>query len=66
MLVPYGAVAFYLLLCAVILVVNRKQINRKKKRAIGSALLIEIIVCVLQGLNHTWLISGMGIVLMTL
>ena len=66
MLVPYGAVAFYLLLCALLLVVNRKQIDRKKKLAIGSALLIEVIACVLQGLNHTWLISGMGIVLMTL
>ena len=66
MLVPYGAVAFYLLLCAVLLAVNSKQIDRKKKRAIGSALLIEVTVCALQGLNHTWLISGMGIVLMTL
>ena len=27
---------------------------------------IEFIVCVLQGLRHTWLISGMGITLMTL
>lgn len=66
MLVPYWAVVFYLLLCALLLVVNRKQIDRKKKLAIGSALLIEVTVCVLQGLNHTWLISGMGIVLMTL
>ena len=66
MLVPYVAVAFYLLLCAVLLAVNSKQIDRKKKRAIGSALLIEVTVCALQGLNHTWLISGMGIVLMTL
>lgn len=66
MLVPYGAVAFYLLLCAILLAVNSKQIDRKKKLAIGSALLIEVTVCVLQGLNHTWLISGMGIVLMTL
>lgn len=66
MLVPYGGVAFYLLLCAGLLAVNRKLIARKKKLAIGSALLIEVTVCVLQGLNHTWLISGMGIVLMTL
>ena len=66
MLVPYGAVAFYLLLCAVLLAVNSKQIDRKKKRAIGSALLIEVTVCALQWFNHTWLISGMGIVLMTL
>lgn len=66
MLVPYGGVAFYLLLCAGLLAVNRKNIARKKQFAIGSALLIEVTVCVLQGLNHTWLISGMGIVLMTL
>ena len=66
MLVPYVGVAFYLLLCAVLLSVNWKQIDRKKKLAIGSALIIEVTVCVLQWLNHTWLISGMGIALMTL
>ena len=66
MLVPYGAVAFYLLLCAGLLAVNRKQIDNKKKSVIGIALAIEFIVCVLQGLRHTWLISGMGITLMTL
>lgn len=66
MLVPYGAVAFYLLLCARLLAVNRRQIDKKKKSAIGIALAIELIVCILQGLHHTWLISGMGITLMTL
>ncbi len=66
MLVPYGAVAFYLLLCAGLLAANRKQIDKRKKSAIGIALAIELIVCVLQGLHHTWLISGMGITLMTL
>ncbi|MGN1019042.1 MAG: sensor histidine kinase [Aristaeellaceae bacterium] len=66
MLVPYGGVAFYLLLCAGLLAVNWRQIDRKRKFAIGSALLIEVTVCVLQGLHHTWLISGMGITLMTL
>lgn len=66
MMVPYGAVVFYLLLCVELLTANWRQIDRKKKLAIGSALLIEVTVCVLQGLNHTWLISGMGIVLMTL
>lgn len=66
MLVPYVAVAFYLLLCAGLLVVNRKQIDKKKKSVIGIALAIECIVCVLQGLYHTWLISGMGITLMTM
>lgn len=66
MLVPYAGVAFYLLLCAGLLAVNRRQIDRKKKLAIGSALFIEVTVCAMQWLNHTWLISGMGIVLMTL
>lgn len=66
MLVPYGAVIFYLLLCAGLLVINWKHIDKKKKNVIGIALVIEFIVCVLQGLHHTWLISGMGITLMTL
>ena len=66
MLVPYWAVAFYLLLCAGLLAVNWRQIDRKKKSAIGAALAVEFTVCALQGLNHTWLISGMGITLMTL
>ena len=66
MLVPYLGVAFYLLLCVGLLAVNWRQIDQKKKFAIGSALLIEVTVCALQWLNHTWLISGMGIVLMTL
>lgn len=66
MLVPYGAVAFYLLLCAWLLLVNWQQLARKKKSAIGIALVIEFTVCAFQGLHHTWLISGMGITLMTL
>ena len=66
MLVPYGAVAFYLLLCAGLLAVNWRQIDKKKKSVIGIALTIEFVVCILQGLHHTWLISGMGITLMTL
>ena len=66
MLVPYAAVAFYLLLCAGLFIVNWKQLDQKKKSAIGIALVIEFVVCVLQGLHHTWLISGMGITLMTL
>ncbi len=66
MLVPYAAVAFYLLLCAGLLAINWKKVDRKKRSAIGVALVIEFTVCVLQGLHHTWLISGMGIALMTL
>ena len=66
MMVPYGAVVFYLLLCMGLLIDNRHRIDQKKENVIGFALAIELIVCVLQGLNHTWLISGMGITLMTL
>ena len=66
MLVPYVGVAFYLLLCAGLLAVNWRQIDQKKKLAISSALFIEVTVCTMQWLNHTWLISGMGITLMTL
>ena len=66
MMVPYGAVAFYLLLCVGLLAVNWKQIDKKKKSAIGIALGIELTGCILQGLHHTWLISGMGLTLMTL
>ena len=66
MLVPYGCVAFYLLLCAGLLGANWRQLDRKKKFAIAAALLIEVTVCTLQWLHHAWLISGMGITLMTL
>lgn len=37
MMVPYGAVVFYLLLCAELLTVNWRQIDKKKKFAIGVA-----------------------------
>lgn len=66
MLVPYAGVAFYLLLCTGLLGVNWRQLDRKKKVSIAAALVIEVTVCALQGLHHTWLISGMGITLMTL
>lgn len=64
--VCYVSVAFYLLLCAWLLIANWKEINRKKKSVIGAALLIEFTICALQGMHHEWLISGMGITLMTL
>ncbi len=64
--VCYASATFYLMLCAGLLIANWKQIERKKKFAIGAALLIELSVSALQGLNHTWLISGMGITLMTM
>ncbi len=64
--VSYVGVAFYLILCSVLLFGNWKRIYPKKKFAIGAALLFEFTVCALQGMHHTWLISGMGITLMTL
>ena len=64
--VCYASVAFYLLVCATLLFGNWKMLHRKKKFAIGAALIVEFTVCVLQGMHHTWLISGMGITLMTL
>ena len=66
MLVPYGAVVCYLLLCVGVLGANWKRLDRKEKTAIGVALVVECTACILQGLHHTWLISGMGITLMTL
>ena len=64
--VCYIAVAFYLCLCAWMLLQNWKQLYLKKKLAIGAALCIEIIVCLVQAFHPTWLISGMGLTLMTL
>lgn len=64
--VSYVCVAFYLFLCAILLFGNWKKIHPKKKFAIGLALIFEFTICMLQGLHHTWLISGMGITLMTL
>ena len=64
--VCYIAVAFYLCLCALMLLQNWKLLQPKKKLAIGAALSIEILVSLIQAFHHTWLISGMGLTLMTL
>lgn len=64
--VCYACVAFYLFVCTVLLLTHWKQINQRKRNAIGVALLVELIVSLLQAIHHTWLISGMGITLMTL
>ena len=64
--VCYVSVAFYLLLCVGLLAGNWKSIHTKKRFAIGAALAIELSVSVAQGFHPTWLISGMGITLMTL
>ena len=64
--VCYVSMAFYLFLCVWLLLRSWKQIDRKKRFAIGAALAIEVCVSLLQGINPTWLISGMGLTLMTL
>lgn len=64
--VSYASVVFYLFLCAGLLLSNWKNIHAKKRFTIGIGMAIECLVCVLQGLNPTWLISGMGLTLMTL
>lgn len=62
----YLSVAFYFLLGTGLLLANWKKIQRKKKMAIGIASLVELIGTTLQGFHHTWLISGMGLTLITL
>ena len=62
----YAARLFYLFLCGMLLLINWKKVEQKKKAVISIALMIEFVVCVLQAINPTWLISGMGISLMTL
>lgn len=64
--VLYASVVFYLALCTGLLFGNWKKIDRKKKSAIGAALIVELTICALQAMHHTWLISGMGITLMTM
>lgn len=64
--VCYVSMAFYLFLCVWLLLRSRKRIDPKKKFAIGTALVIEVCVSLLQAFHPTWLISGMGITLMTL
>lgn len=59
--VCYVSMAFYLFLCMWLLVRSWKQIDTKKKFAIGAALVIEVGVSLLQAVNPTWLISGMGL-----
>ena len=64
--VLYISVMIYLFMGMWILLKSWKQIHPKKKFAIGTALVIEVCVSVLQAFNPTWLISGMGLTLMTL
>ena len=62
----YISVAFYFLLGTGLLLGNWKHLEKKKKMAIGIVSLVELVVTSLQGIEHTLLISGMGITLITL
>lgn len=62
----YAGAAFYLSLCSWLLLSGWKRMGRKEKSAIGIALFVELTVSILQAFHPTWLISGMGLVLMTL
>lgn len=64
--VCYLSALYYLLLSVELLLRNWKELDIKKKRVIGSAMVIQLMVTILQGFNPTWLISGMGLTLMTL
>ena len=64
--VCYLSVLYYLILCVGLLLGSWREMDAKKKRVIGAALTIQLGVTILQAINPTWLISGMGLTLMTL
>ena len=64
--VCYLSVLYYLILCVGLLLGNWKELDAKKRSVIGAALTIQLGVTVLQAINPTWLIRGMGLTLMTM
>ena len=62
----YLSVAFYFLLGTGLLLYHWADIRKKEKTAILIASVVELVSATLQGINHTWLISGLGITLITL
>ena len=62
----YLSLGFYFVLGSGMLLSNRKKIQKRRRIAIEIAIVVELVVTCLQGYNHTWLISGMGITLITL
>lgn len=66
MIFCYISVAFYFILGTGLLLANWKSIQKKKKTAIVIASLVELTGATLQAFHHTWLISGLGITLITL
>lgn len=65
-IVCYAAVTFYLVVGLTLLLCNWKQIRRKLKLTVLVALFVELGGILLQAFHPTWLISGMGLTLMTL
>ena len=64
--VCYLSVLYYLILCVVLLLGNWKELDGKKRGVIAFALIVQLGVTILQAINPTWLISGMGLTLMTM
>ena len=64
--VCYLSVLYYLILCVVLLLGNWKELDGKKRSVIAFALTVQLGVTILQAINPTWLISGMGLTLMTM
>ena len=64
--VCYLSVLYYLILCVVLLLRNWKELDAQKRGVIAFALTVQLGVTVLQAINPTWLISGMGLTLMTM
>lgn len=62
----YISIVLYFFFGITLLAVNWKKIETKKRNAIAVALMVEITASILQNFNPTWLISGMGLTLMTL
>ena len=64
--VCYLSVLYDLILCVGLLLGNWKDMDAKKRGVIAFALMIQLGVTVLQAINPTWLIGGMGLTLMTM
>lgn len=62
----YISVATYLIMVFIVLCKYWKQINAKKKKVIGIAMASELFVLIYQSIYPTALISGMGLMLISL
>lgn len=64
--VCYAGAVFYMFISCRILIQGWREIEKKKKFAIGASMAFEVTICIMQAVNHEWLISGLGLTLMTL